>query len=75
VAVSKDARRQRVASRLYTDFSSTLRGAVDVMTCEVNIRPANDASMHFHLRLGFAQVASQETEGGKKEVALMEKKL
>ena len=75
VAVTRIARRRLVASRLYSDFSSTLQGAVDVMTCEVNLRPANDASMQFHLRQGFAQVASQETEGGKKEVALMEKKL
>ena len=43
------------------------------MTCEVNIRPPNDGSMHFHERLGFRQVASQEIDGGKKEVALMEK--
>lgn len=75
VAVSKNARRQRVASRLYADFADTLQGAVDVMTCEVNLRPANDASMAFHLLQGFAQVASQETEGGSKEVALMEKTL
>lgn len=75
VAVGENVRRQGVASRLYADFSRTLQGTVDVMTCEVNIRPANNASMKFHLRQGFAQVATQETEGGKKEVALLEKKL
>jgi predicted GNAT superfamily acetyltransferase len=31
--------------------------------------------MIFHQRLGFRQVGSQETEGGKKQVALLEKML
>lgn len=75
VAVAKNARRQGVGSRLYEDFAETLKDEVDVMTCEVNIRPANDASMRYHERLGFVQVASQETEGGTKEVALLEKRL
>ena len=75
VAVSSEARRKGIASMLYEDFASTLAGEVDVMTCEVNIRPPNDSSMLYHQRHGFVQVGSQETEGGKKEVALMEKRL
>jgi len=45
------------------------------MTCEVNIRPPNESSMRYHEIHGFRQVASQETEGGKKMVAMMEKVL
>lgn len=75
VAVAPSARRQGVASSLYDDFASTLRGEVDVMTCEVNIRPANESSMRYHELQGFRQIASQETEGGTKEVAMMEKTL
>lgn len=75
VAVSSAARRQGIASRLYDDFAATLVGKVDVMTCEVNIRPPNDSSMQYHIRRGFVQVGKQETEGGKKEVALLEMKL
>lgn len=75
VAVSRNARRMRVATRLYEDFATTLDRAVDVMTCEVNIRPANDASMLYHTQYGFRKVGTQETEGGKKEVALLELKL
>jgi len=75
VAVASSARRQGIASRLYDDFADALRGAVDVMTCEVNIRPANETSMRYHEMHGFRQVASQETEGGTKEVAMMEKRL
>ncbi|MCJ7590947.1 MAG: GNAT family N-acetyltransferase [Woeseiaceae bacterium] len=74
VAVAKWARRQGIAEALYTAFANSQSGA-PVLTCEVNIRPANDGSMIFHERLGFRQVGSQETDGGKKEVALMEKAL
>jgi predicted GNAT superfamily acetyltransferase len=75
VAVAESARRRGVATRLYEDFATTLGSAVDVMTCEVNIRPANESSMEYHRRLGFVQVGTQQTEGGKKEVALLEMKL
>lgn len=75
VAVASTARRLGIASRLYEDFAATLRGAVKFMTCEVNIRPANESSMQYHVQHGFVQVGTQETEGGKKEVALLEKKL
>ncbi len=75
VVVSPTARRRGVASQLYDDYAATLRGFVPLMTCEVNIRPANASSMVYHERYGFVQVATQETEGGKKEVALMEKRL
>lgn len=75
VAVAEDARRMGVATGLYADFAATLRPAVRVMTCEVNIRPANEASMRYHEQLGFLQVGSQQTEGGTKEVALLEMKL
>jgi len=75
VAVSETARRLGVATRLYRDFAATLDKTVGVMTCEVNIRPANESSMRYHESHGFVQVATQETEGGKKEVALLEMKL
>jgi hypothetical protein len=45
------------------------------MTCEVNVRPANESSMRYHETHGFLKVGSQETEGGSKEVAMLEKKL
>jgi hypothetical protein len=74
VAVSKWARRQGVAETLYNAFANSQSG-VPVMTCEVNIRPSNETSMLYHERMGFRQVGSQETNGGEKEVAFMEKKL
>lgn len=75
VAVAPGARRFGVGSRLYDDFAESLRGHVDRMTCEVNIQPPNETSMRYHATHGFVQVASQKTDGGTKEVALMEKLL
>jgi predicted GNAT superfamily acetyltransferase len=74
VIVAGWARRRGIAESLYETFGSSQSGA-PVMTCEVNIRPSNEGSMLFHQRMGFRQVSSQETDGGKKEVALMEKVL
>lgn len=71
VAVAPHARRQGLASRLYEDFEKTVAGAVDVMTCEVNVRPPNDTSMRFHRQLGFEQVGTLESEDGAKAVALL----
>jgi predicted GNAT superfamily acetyltransferase len=46
------------------------RGASEV-TCEVNVRPANPGSIAFHERLGFRQLAEQETRNGTVRVALL----
>ena len=75
VAVADHSRQRGIASSLYDDFAATLRGHVPVLVCEVNIRPPNPASMAYHERHGFVRVGTQETEGGTKEVALLEKRL
>ena len=75
VAVAGDARRLGVASRLYEDYAAMLRGFAPVLTCEVNVRPPNEGSIAYHERHGFKRVGTQETEGGSKEVAMMEKRL
>lgn len=75
VVIADGARRLGVGSRLYEDYTATLRGFVPVLNCEVNIRPPNEASMAYHETHGFVQIGTQETEGGEKEVALMEKRL
>ena len=74
VAVSAWARRRGIAESLYNAFALSQSGA-PLMTCEVNIRPPNETSMFYHERMGFRQVGSQETNGGEKEVAFMEKTL
>lgn len=75
IAVSRAARRSGLASTLYDDFRASVVEEVSVMTCEVNLRPPNEGSMRFHERLGFRQVAEQESEGGSKTVALLVRQL
>jgi len=75
IAVASHTRRHGLATQLYDDFQATLRDVVDIMTCEVNLRPPNEVSMRFHERYGFEQIGSQTTEDGEKEVALLVKTL
>lgn len=75
VAVAERARRQGLASQLYDDFAALMRPHAAVMTCEVNLRPPNPTSMRFHEKRGFRRVGTQETEGGRKKVALLELRL
>ena len=46
------------------------RGANEV-TAEVNLEPENPGSIAFHERLGFRQLAEQDTKGGTIRVALL----
>ena len=71
VAVAERARRQGLASLLYDDFAEAMRPHVNVMTCEVNLRPPNPVSMQFHERRGFRRVGTLTTENDQKEVALL----
>ncbi len=75
VAIHNNARRQGIATRLYEDFIANIPADIPLLTCEVNTRPANPGSMYFHERLGFEQVGAQETDQGRKAVALLAKRL
>ena len=75
IAVAPFARRYGLASRLYDDFARSVPKSVDIMTCEVNLRPPNETSMQFHAKLGFRQVGSLTSDDGKKEVAMLLKNL
>ncbi|HUD96807.1 MAG TPA: GNAT family N-acetyltransferase [Woeseiaceae bacterium] len=75
IAVAETARRRGLAAALYDDFESRFTGHSPRLACEVNLRPANDASMLFHQRMGFVQVGFQEIDGGAKEVAMLVKDL
>lgn len=75
VAVAASARKHGVASSLYKDFAASVPPSVKLMTCEVNLKPPNDASMKFHERLGFRQVDTLAHDAGTKIVALLVKDL
>ena len=74
IAVAASGRRLGLATSLYDDFAAAMPTSVDVMTCEVNIRPPNKASMDFHTRLGFREVGTLTSDDDKK-VALLLKEL
>ncbi len=75
IIVAEAARGSGVGRQLYQDLSEFAAPFADLLTCEVNIRPPNPGSILFHERMGFREVGRQETEGGKKEVVLMERGL
>ncbi|MBO0890976.1 MAG: GNAT family N-acetyltransferase [Acidothermales bacterium] len=65
--------RRGVGSALYDEVER--RCGAKVLACEVNLVPRNDDSLAFHAYRGFEQVGSQDTEGGKKTVSLLQKNL
>lgn len=73
VAIAGNARRLGLATRLYSDFEASLPASASVLTCEVNLVPANESSMRFHEGYGFRTVGMQTLENGRKKVALMAK--
>lgn len=76
VVVAPSHRRRGVAGRLYDAVEDRARatGRAEV-TCEVNVRPANEGSLVFHRRRGFVEVGRQDTTGGTLTVALLAKPL
>lgn len=72
IVVDPGMRSAGVGAALYADLLSAARAAaVPRITCEVNLRPANERSLRFHERLGFRGVGTQDTEDGAKTVQLM----
>lgn len=65
--------RRGVGSALYDEVER--RCGAKVLACEVNLVPRNDDSLAFHAHRGFVQVGTQQTEGGKKTVSLLQKNL
>jgi predicted GNAT superfamily acetyltransferase len=76
LAVAREARRQGVASALYDAVEEQARADRRAeVTCEVNVRPRNEASLAFHHARGFEEVGRQDTSGGALTVAMLAKAL
>jgi len=69
-------RQRRGIGRMF--YSSLMNSASHVeaqsICCEVNLFPPNPASLNFHYRLGFVQIASLRVSDGR-TVALLERRL
>jgi uncharacterized protein len=72
IAVGPSFRRRGIAGALYdaVEVAARAQGRAEV-TCEVNLRPRNDASLAFHAARGFVEVGQQDTSGGTLRVALL----
>jgi len=75
IVTAEWARRRGVGQALYADLFAFTETVAPIVTCEVNLRPNNEGSLAFHRRFGFTEVGTQDTEGGKKTVSLMVRKV
>ena len=71
IVIADNARGMGLGSALYQQVIMIAKAFAPRVTCEVNTLPPNPLSMAFHDRFGFKPVGTQQTEGGKKEVALL----
>lgn len=71
--IVKDSHRGRGLGKLLYSFvdRAVEPSLFKHLCCEVNIKPANPESLAFHERCGFTCVGEQDTEEGKKRVALL----
>jgi uncharacterized protein len=65
-----------VAGMLYDEVERVARetGRLEV-TCEVNVRPRNEASLAFHAARGSVEVGRQETDAGSKTVVMLARRV
>jgi predicted GNAT superfamily acetyltransferase len=72
IVIAPSHQRRGLGKSFYEDLNTfaSLQSR-SLITCEVNLRPENPESLSFHKTLGFRQVGTQDTEGGKKTVSLM----
>ncbi|MDZ7807867.1 MAG: GNAT family N-acetyltransferase [Gracilimonas sp.] len=71
IVIAEAFRGKKLGTSLYNHlFENTDKKYV---TCEVNIKPPNPASLAFHNKLGFNKVAEQVTEKGQKSVSMLVK--
>lgn len=75
IVVDAALRGQGLGVALYAALESYATERTVRLTCEVNAVPPNPASLRFHQANGFREVGRQTTEGGAKQVILMEKPL
>ncbi len=71
IAVDPAFRRYGIGRACYAEIVERTTGRFPLLTCEVNLRPRNDASLAFHHSVGFREVGQQETDGGAKTVSLL----
>ena len=72
IVIQKDSLGLGLGTMLYNDLIDYSKSRFKNIICEYNIKPMNLISKKFHEKFGFKRVGSQKTEGGTKEVLMME---
>ena len=73
IVVAETYRGKGIGTQFYDHIAE--RSLQKRITCEVNVKPPNPQSLAFHARMGFIEIAQQDTEGGKKRVSLLVREL
>jgi len=72
IVVAAGYRGLGLGARLYSAVFDAARALpVEVVFCEVNLRPANPESLAFHHRLGFTEIGRQSTKNDTVVVSLL----
>ena len=72
IVIQKDSLGLGLGTMLYNDLIDYSKNKFKNIICEYNIKPMNLISKKFHEKFGFKRVGNQKTEGGTKEVLMME---
>tara|TARA_Y100000816_G_scaffold180379_1_gene130508 strand:+ start:185 stop:679 length:495 start_codon:yes stop_codon:yes gene_type:complete len=72
IVIQSDSLGLGFGTMLYNDLINYSKGKFKNIICEYNVKPMNLISKNFHKKFGFKRVGKQKTEGGKKEVLMME---
>ena len=72
IVIQEDSMGLGLGTMLYNDLIYYSKDKFKNIICEYNIKPMNSISKKFHEKFGFKRVGNQKTEGGTKEVLMME---
>ena len=72
IVIQSDSLGLGFGTMLYNNLIDYSKGKFKNIICEYNIKPMNLISKKFHEKFGFKRVGNQKTEGGTKEVLMME---
>ena len=72
IVIQEDSVGLGLGTMLYNDLIDYSKDKFKNIICEYNIKPMNLISKKFHEKFGFKRVGNQKTEGGTKEVLMME---
>lgn len=73
IAIESNVVGKGLGRKLYEDIEARMLGESTLLTCEVNLKPANPASLAFHKNLGFKELGTLDTKGGSVTVSLLGK--